>query len=97
MFSRFAISSQSRYRFADAVNGACGASPQCFCDINWSTAESKISLARLGLRTSINSANQHVRIGGSIRETNSENAVRFAIVVVPNRCASEKPSLIDAT
>src|SRR5262249_300123 len=49
-----------------------------------SNAESTSSLAPSGARTSINSANQQVRIGAWIFETNSGKAVRFAIVVVPN-------------
>src|SRR6266513_1208675 len=94
-FSRGAISSQRRYKFADAVNGACGASPQCSVDFNFSSAASTISLARLGSRTSINSANHHVRTRDLIRRINSGNPVRFANVVVPKRFASAKPSLIE--
>ena len=62
-----------------------------------STAESTSSFTRSGERTSINSANHHVRSGASgICRTNSGNAVRFAMVVVPNRFASANPSLIEA-
>ena len=60
-----------------------------------STARATSSFARSGERTSINSANHQVRIGGSIRAINSGNAVRFAIVVVPNLFASANPSAID--
>ena len=62
-FQSRATSSQRRNKFVEAVNGACGASPQWFADFNDSTARSTSSSARSGMRTSINSANHQVRIG----------------------------------
>src|SRR5439155_1447695 len=61
-----------------------------------SIAESTSSFVRYGPRTSINSANHQVRIGGpGNRRISSGNAVRFAMVVVPNLFASANPSLIE--
>ena len=60
-----------------------------------SIARSTISFTRSGARTSMSSANHHVRIGAWISGTKSGNAVRLATVVVPNLLASPKPSLID--
>src|SRR5262249_36403600 len=65
-------------------------------DLSDLNAESTSSLVPSGARTSINSANQQVRIGAWTFETNSRKAVRFAIVVVPNLFASAKPSSIEA-
>src|SRR5437879_6035303 len=71
-------------------------SAHCEEDFSDSIARSTISFGRFWARTSMSSPNHHVRIGAFICAINSGNAVRFAMVVVPNLLASVKPLLIEA-
>ena len=70
---------------------------QSFCRSKVARISSLVARADCGSRTSIISANHHVLRGGrGIAASNSGNASRLAIVVVPNLAASAKPLAIEA-